>query len=505
MRAYMLTLDGKDREYYRELVRLGVMLDTPNAGQLKDLMDNGGNEMWGAIEHSLKKNLGENVDVPIEKLRTFKTIIDKLYRAGDEFWKIIGFESQLADYMAAKNMTRAEAAPIVAARVRRTMFTYSQTGSGMKWLGRWPVVGPFVSFSSESVRSTIEGVKMIQEDYADPQLRHLARRRAVGMAVAHSWMFGLAAVSASMYGVDDEELEAIRMLGSTWSENANLMVVGREEDGTLITLDLSYLDMFNIWHRPITAIMRDQPIEEGLKDAVMETLKPFFGPDIAIQNVGELALNQKISGGRVYNPDAPAGDISKDVGDHIFKGLGPGVGQNIRRIMKALDGQRSPSGKVYDLKTELMATAGFRASVFDPKLALNFRVNDFKEGLSNATSYLYGVAGDVNPRDEDELFSAFENANKMRTRAYEDFAKLVNAARNAGVSDRNIRQVLRAANVDKKYSAALARGKEIPKWKLATSFLRGNIKRAKILLGREVSRDLQTRRRTVRKIARSSQ
>ena len=505
MRSYMLTLDGGAREYYRMLVDKNVMLDTPNAGQLQDLMDNGGNDILEALEVFFKKNLGERVDVPIEKLRTFKKIIDKLYRAGDEFWKIIGFESQLADIMKARNQTREQAVDEAASRVRRTMFTYSQTGAGMKWLGRWPVVGPFVSFASESVRSTIEGVKIVREDHADPQMRHLARRRAVGLALAHSWMFGLAAVSRAMYGVDDEEMEALRSLGSPWAENANLMVVGREKDGSLITLDLSYLDMFNIWHRPITAIMRDQPIEEGLIDAVKETLKPFFGPDIAIQNISEMALNQKLSGGRVFNPDAPAEDILGDLGDHIYKGLFPGVAQNIRRVLKAVDGERTPSGKVYDLKTELMATAGFRTSIFDPKLALNFRVNDFKEELSNATSYLYSVAGDVNPRDEDELFSAFENANKMRKRAYDNFAKLVNSARNSGLSDRDIRQVLRAANVPKKYANALARGREVPKWKLATSFLRGNIKRAKILLGREVAKDLQVRRRAVRQISRSSQ
>jgi len=103
------------------------------------------------------------------------------------------------------------------------------------------------------------------------------------------------------------------------------------------------------------------------------------------------------------------------------------------------------------------------------------------------------------------LFSAFEGANEMRVAAYDRFARLVNSARNSGLSDRDIRQVLRNAKVSKRYANALARGQKAPKWKLATSFLRGNIKRAKILLGREVAQDLQGRRRAVRKISRSSQ
>jgi len=270
-------------------------------------------------------------------------------------------------------------------------------------------------------------------------------------------------------------------------------------------LDLSYLDMFNIWHRPMVAIFRDQPIEEGLIDAAYETLKPFFGPDIAIQNISEIALNRKLNGSRVYNPDAPMPDLLNDIGDHVFRGIGPGVGQNIRRVAKAIKGQRSKSGRVYDLTTELWAAVGFRATIFDPKLALNFRVNDFNVGLSNATSYLYSVAGDVNPRDEEELTTAFETANGMRVRAYDDFAKLVNAARSSGLSSGEIRRVLRAANVSAKYLNALVRGKEAPKWRLATSFLRGNIKRAKILLGREMANELRRRRRFVRGTARALQ
>tara|TARA_R110000823_G_scaffold51908_1_gene128819 strand:- start:40 stop:1452 length:1413 start_codon:yes stop_codon:yes gene_type:complete len=469
-------------------------------------MDNGGDDILASMEYFMKGKIGERADIPIEMLKKFKQIADKLYRAGDEFWKIIGFESQLADIMEARGQTRAEAFAEAASRVRRTMFTYSQTGTRMKQLGRLPVVGPFVSFSSESVRSTIEGIKLIQEDFADPQTKHLARRRAVGMAIAHSWVFGVAAATQAAFDIDDDELEAVRMLGSPWAENANIMVIGREADtGNLMTLDLSYLDMFNIWHRPIVSILRDRPIEEGLVGAVFETLKPFFGPDIAIQNVGELALNQKLRGGRVYNPDAPNSDKLADIGEHIARGLGPGIYQNYRRVDKALDGQRAPSGKVYDLTSELIATVGFRSSTFDPKLALNFRVNDFKETLRNANSYLYDVAGDVNPKDEDELSSAFKTANNIRVRGYNDFLKLVNAAKRSGVSDRSIRQVLRAANVSKKYANALARGKEAPSWQLKSSFMKGNVKRAKLLIGRDIASELRKRRNTVRQLARDLQ
>ena len=504
MRSYMLTLDGGARDYYRELVRLGVMLDTPNAGQLQDLMEHGGDRVLGAIELGLKGaaatvGFDGSLDLTFERIRDTKAILDKLYRAGDEFWKIIGFESQLADLMDAKGWTREQAAPEAARRVRATMFTYSQTGSGMKVLGRMPILGPFVSFSSESVRSTIEGIKLVQSDWADPDLKHLAIRRAVGLTLAHSWVFGLAAISRAAFSVDDDEAESLRQLGSPWAENSNIMVVGRDEEGRPVTLDLSYIDMFNIWHRPLVAIFRGQDVDKTLRDVVKEIGKPFFGPDIAIQNVSEIVLNQKLSGGRVRNPDAPVDDQVRDIGEHMYKGLGPGIAQNYSRVKKALLGKRSPSGRIYELPLEIMATFGLRVTKFDPKIALNFRVNDFKNDLKNANAFLYDVAGDMDPRSEKELVDAFNAANDIRLQAYRDFQELVEAARKSGLNDRDINEVLRSANVSKAYAHALARGRDAPKWRLGTTFMKGNIKRARILIDREIAQELQQRRLFLRR------
>ena len=178
------------------------------------------------------------------------------------------------------------------------------------------------------------------------------------------------------------------------------------------------------------------------------------------------------------------------------------MAQNALRITKALQGQRSPSGRIYEIPLEIMATFGLRVTKFDPKIALNFRVQDFKEELSNANSYLYEVAGDINPRDQSELTSAFETANDIRLRAYEKFQKLVEAAKKSGLSDQSIRQDLRNANVTKRYANALARGKEAPQWRLGTSFMRGNIKRVRLLVDRETSRMLRERRRFLRRESR---
>jgi len=185
--------------------------------------------------------------------------------------------------------------------------------------------------------------------------------------------------------------------------------------------------------------------------------------------------------------------------------MGAGVFRNIQGVMKAIKGDRSKSGKEYKLKDELLAAMGIKFSTFDPKMSLYFRTGDFKEMLGNANTQLYQVASDVNKVDDEELRAAFESANDIRLRGYNDMLRFVKSAQLSGVSNSDIRRVLKASRVSKTYINRLVRGQEAPKWRIGKTFLRGATKRAKILLDRETAQDLRRRRNMVRGIARELQ
>ena len=79
---------------------------------------------------------------------------------------------------------------------------------------------------------------------------------------------------------------------------------------------------------------------------------------------------------------------------------------------------------------------------------------------------------------------------------------IVNAARKSGVPDGAIRKVLRSSGVSVREANALSRNKEAPKWRVGKSFLKGNIKRAKLLVDRETAKALRDRRRMIRQQSR---
>ena len=496
--------EGGSVEYYRDLVKKGVLYDTPNAGLLQDLLDDS-QQVFAAIDNAT----GYSAPAKIAKntLKRWNDNIKKVYRASDDFWKIVAYEGTKAQLAQAKpNLSIQEIEAMAAKRTRDTVPTYSLTGKGMKALGRFPLVGSFVAFSSEIIRTSINNIKLIQSDLKDPDLRPLAYKRMAGMAVAHAWAGAAASMTAALYGVDDDEEEAMRKLGSPWAENSAIAYLGRDDDGRMRTIDLSFVDPYNIFHKPLVALMRNQPWGDSLAGAVNEVWKPFFGLDIAAGSIFELVSNSKIrSGAPIFNPDAPGLDQSADIAEHLITTLGPGVVSPIVRIYKAAFDKKTSQGRVYKLEDEIAATFGVRLSTFDPKFAMYYRVSNFKEQLSNANSYLYKAASDINPVDDDALASAFKSANDIRVRGYNDMMQIVNAARKSGLSNQQIRKILRVSNLSKKYSNALARGKEAPKWKLGNTFLKGATKRAKTLIDRETADEFRRRRRLVRQLSRTLQ
>ena len=73
------------------------------------------------------------------------------------------------------------------------------------------------------------------------------------------------------------------------------------------------------------------------------------------------------------------------------------------------------------------------------------------------------------------------------------------------MSDQDLRTVLKLSGISKKYSNALARAQEAPSWRIGRTFMKGNIKRAKMLIDRETAQEFKERKRFIRQVARDLQ
>ena len=494
--GYFSSKEGDATAYLREIRRLGVVYDSPYAGELTKALEDFSN----ASELDNKVEVATTTTGKIKKGLVFTTnAAAKFYQYGDDFWKIIGFENMVDVLMDNKGLTREQAMPLAAERIRDTYPTYSLIGKGVQNLRVFPFVGTFVSFPAEIIRTTGNMFRYLKQDMADPDMRGHAMTKVAGMSAVSLGIYALQDAALRAFDVDEDEHEAIRLMSPTWSENSNILPTGRDDDGNLEYIDLTYLDPYAYWKKPLNALMRDQPIDDAVGQAIKEMASPFLGVDIATNAFLEIYNNKKGSGGRVWNPsDTPANKAEAQVG-HIIKGVGPAVIQNITRTAKAINGDVSKSGKRYELEDELKAWVGFRVTTFDPKISLHFKAYEFNEAKRDATSLLTSTFRDPNDLDDGELENAFDRASSARKEGYERMIKLVNAARQSGLSDTQLMMVLRSNGVTKKDSKAMIAG-SAAEWTMSDSTLKNSIKKSDLLFGEAQGKVFETRWETIQRM-----
>ena len=481
---------GDGVEYLKNLKKLGVVHDSPYAGEMIAYLQDANAQ--GMLDQRDPSAILDVKDSALTAGKSTAQFFTKAYQFGDDFWKIVGFENEVMSFMENKGVSREEAEPLAAKRIRDTYPTYSLIGKIPQMLRRFPLVGTFVSFPAEIVRTQANMIKYLREDLADPDMRPAALKRITGMAMMSAGVYAAQAMAMSAFGVSEEEEEAIKLMAAPWAKNSNILVTGRDDQGRLEYLDLTHLDPYALMKRPLNALMRDQPIDDALIDASAEILKPFLGWDISTNTILEFISNEKSSGGQVYNE---ADTFINQVGDtylHFERGMGPSVAQNVRRMSRALGGEISKSGKAYDVNDEMAAFVGFRKTTFDPKTALHFKAYEFSEGKRQSTRLLTSVFRDPNDVSDDDIREAFGRASTARKETFNDMAALVSAAMVSGLSSTQAMSVLRSNGVTKKDARALVEG-GASAWTMSDSTLKNSIVKSDILFGQQKSQEFKDR------------
>ena len=488
MAAVRVQVTGKataaDIGYFVKLKRLGVVYDAPYAKEMARLLGD------SEVENMLSSKFGDGAMKSFTKLNDFA---QSFYSFGDDFWKIVGFENEKASLLDA-GMSVGEAEMEAAKRIRNTYPTYSMTGKAIKWLSRFPLAGTFVSFPAEIIRTSINMIKTANSDIksSNPKMRALGYKRIAGMAFVSSAFFALNAATKAILGVTDDEEEAIRDLSAPWQKNSTFAYVGRDEKNNLQYFDMSFLDPYGYFKRPITAMLRDQPWQDAAVSALSDLISPFLGADIVAQSIYEVFANKKSSGGQVYNEDGMAGEQLEDISVHLGKTVAPGFIGNAVRTYKALDGQVSSSGKPYKFEEEMLSLVGWRLSTMDPKTSLHYKTFEFSDGLKNANRTIMKQIQDVNKVSDDDLMSAYESAKKQHDNAFKQMIRLTSSAKNSGMTKAAIFETLKRSGVSDDNAKMVIAGKT-PPFKLSKASAENAIKKAKVSIGSEHSSRVRER------------
>lgn len=459
------------RDYINKLLKLGVLYDAPNYRELQELIKQV-NESESLTAKALRKS----------KAAAVLNYAQEFYALGDDFWKILGFENEKSMLMKHYKMSEADAEKEAAERIRNTYPTYSMTGRAIQMLRRFPLVGSFPSFPAEIIRTTYHKFRYFHQDakslgYQNPAVI----AKAVGLGLGAGLMGAISALSAALYGVDDDEEEAIRQMLPEWSRNSNLLFLGRDDGGQVEYMDLTWLDPYSYWKKPLEALSREQNITERSADAVWEALSPFLGADIAFG----AAL-------KFFDDLRNPGVTTETATEKLGKSLAPGVVTNALGFWNAIDETVTKSGKKYTLEDEVLALFGFRKGTLNAKVGLTYQAYGYQDKKRAAATVLREKATNLGKVDLDELRGAYEQSMQMHKEAWDEMRRTVKLAEKVGMTEAEAIAALRTSGISLRDARLIVADQEF-RYQPPKNMMKLAIKRAAILFDKETQEELKSR------------
>jgi hypothetical protein len=409
------------RKYITRATQLGV-LDTTVLNEfyqtLRDAQRYKGDTMSFAEDLS-----GKSLNAAKKGIMT----LNKLYRSGDNFFKIMAWESETKALMQGKGLSREDAEVEAAERVKNTRPTYSRVFRIIKKWRNQPLFGQFMSWPSEILRTTANSVRYGAEDLKTPGMRSHGFKRLIGMIVGTS--IGIGIVRAFMWATDfnDRKVDAMRRFVAPYQKNASLAPTGVDDKGNVGYIDISYTDPLEVFRGPILAAVSGNSFEEGLLNSTREFLETYLGPSILVNSLASAIYGKTPQNREIRNPQDPALDQAYDTLTYFLRQNEPATLSQFRRVYKALRGEPdvavSKYGRIYKPGEEISAIFGIRPQSIDLAKALEGKSARFASNMSDVGRIFtetYGAAGVVPEADiksqyakmEDRRRQLFDEANK---------------------------------------------------------------------------------------------
>lgn len=437
--------DGNLRNEYVELLIEKNIINQNT--KLREVKSDIGENVEKALLRRAKKGssmLIKGVEFPIG-------ILNNLYQAEDDFFKAYSFFHEANDYAKAfygkkfKDLVGVEREHIIrhAAEVtKNTLANYDRVYEGAqvprKWTGN--LVGNFLSFKAESIRTLINSVQYTIDDLKDPQTKNVGIRRLGGiMAYLSSRtmvnyylaktsgmaLSGFAAFVAGWGDDDDEEQKRddFNNLSAPWTR-ADDKMYKLNDDGTYSYYTFGNLDPYQATFHSLNAIHNggDWIDSPGLLAATGEMLEPFVGAEISLGVLLDA----------MYNTD----HYDRNIGGararalYVAEQLSPGA---VKLYLKETD--NNPNNDF-----EWLNIFGVKKYQLDPSLVINIKFGQFQKEYNQLANEKYKIEnewvkeeGKKGKFKEKETLSTSDkikiaDKEKLMEDSLEDFLKVYESA-----------------------------------------------------------------------------
>ena len=488
--------------YVEKLVRLGVWDENVVAAEMK------------AVLQDLRSGVINTTDKLFDRLMKSAPTdkVARLYAGGDNLWKQYGWEygkSQLS--MALKNVdqvaewfrymgkpfdrintitgqkkTYADAIDEASAfLLRNTYPTYSKVPPFIQNLRKIAVVGNFISFPAEILRTGTNIIATGLKEAAHPNaaIRQMGIRRLTGAALT-SYAIGKGATEIAQFLTNSTESQwdaYKRSSAASWDATSNLLAIKGWKNGESAAINFSYFSPYDSLYEPLEAAiaqaqaqnLNPQETEQyvmnlmfGENGPVRKFLEPYFSEPIGFDRFIDVTIRngKKDQGGSVYTQSDNLGDKFTKSFAYVLDGIQPGVTKSLEKVGSALSKYLSKGGKPVNLLDELIALfAGTRIIRIDVKKDLRYFTSTMNRLLRSVdeTENFYSVENFADKPPSD-LVKTFENMQDEAFRIQKDMYIRIKDLELLDLSKSQIYDIMRKQGTPRKTINNLLSGRFTP-------------------------------------------
>ena len=434
---------------------------------------------------------------------------ERAYQGGDDVWKIYNYKFELQKL---RNATRGMSAddvyelfkgsrPAVAGRqnmnqllkeeaadiVRNTVPNYNATPAAVQALRKIPIMGNFVSFPAEIIRTGANTIGRGFKELAstNKEMQKIGLRRLSGALFTTATMpIALQNIASSLTGVSKEELDAYqRTMAPPWEKNARLIPTGRDEKGLPTFLNFSYTNPYELFESTIVAGLNafSEAEARGQDPAAAaigtfgaslgEFFEPFVGESILAGRLIDVAPlgspgggrgGQTQTGARIYSDEDSPGDKMSKSFLHIVDAFLPNAlpfttasgDPRLGRFAQAWINQtgiaeelglstKDKAGFERQIAGELVrAVTGLTESTINLERGMAFKGLEYRRDLREVASIFNQPMSRPDVGNESQVMDAFLKANEAKYRVDTRFRLVMEDLERLGVPKSKIRREL---------------------------------------------------------------
>ena len=313
---------------------------------------------------------------------------------------------------------------------------------------------------------------------ARPMVANGMRRYILGAGAMSGLGASTVAVLKYIFDVDDEELDAIRVIGPEYARNDHIAPLSKIENGKGDVLNLNFLLPYEGIAKIGLTVMNSvregesqnqgvpSSVVEGLADWVMEYSSSYTDPSISSKVQFELVRNESSTGKQIWNPRDPWGDVVLDMLSYIKDNAAPGIVPQITGIYRSLqEGDERYNkylGDVDYVKAQ-MKLLGFSTTEVDAEKSLPFTISRFQRDIrANITAPLTELAWTGESVQEEDVLYEYEKAQDSWFQIQQELYFMLQNYEKLDINqvelNRQLKRLVDSPGVDKSFRSNIKKG-----------------------------------------------